>query len=268
MEGNGAHQQPQPASGGDVPGGNTWAIVALVLGLIAAAVGLVSSAIDYELPLVLGIVAVVFGVLGIQRGGQAGAGRRGMAIWGLVLGVVGLLLGVANYVLLQQAFDGFGGSSAEEGGSSEDRPAIGKTVRIGQPLKFPNEWTVTIRRVKQSPTLTPREEYSDSVDADGVFYILDLEVENRLKKASSFDDSMIDLVDEDGTVYSASTGKAQNQIGTLKDYLDESEVQPKGTERGRLAFDIPSEANVVKAQVSETFDFSVDDPNYSYVELK
>lgn len=266
MERTGAQSDPaQPPPTPD--GGNTWALVALILGIVGVVIGLFVSAFNYMLPLVIGVVTVVFGVLGIQRA----AGKRGMAIWGTVLGVVTLLLGVAGYVTLQSAFNGLGklgNPGSGVGGSERPPPAIGKTVSIGEPLAFPGQYTVTVNDVRKSSTLTPTDSYAETVRADGTFYILDLTVQNRKHKSATFDDSLVALVDKDGTVYSANTGGGENQIGTLKNYIDERQIQPKGSERGLLAFDIPREANVVKAQVAETFDFvAADNANLSYVSL-
>ncbi len=81
------HQHPSTPHGQDVPPDNRregkgLSIAALVLGLFGLAL--------FFVPLIgvlLGIVAVVLGVLGLRRAG------RGMAIAGIVLGALALIIG-------------------------------------------------------------------------------------------------------------------------------------------------------------------------------
>ena len=130
------------------------------------------------------------------------------------------------------------------------------TVAIGQPLRQ-SDYTITVTGVRRTSTIGGDDEFSDPVKADGVFVILDLRVRNSAKKVVTFDNALVELVDADGTVYSSSTGGAEDQIGALADYIDEREIQPKSSESGALAFDVPRAADVVKAQfASSVEDFS------------
>lgn len=81
------HQEPSTTYGQNVPPDNRskgkgLSIAALVLGLLALALFFVPL-----LGVLLGIVAVVLGVLGLRRAG------RGMAIAGIVLGALALIIG-------------------------------------------------------------------------------------------------------------------------------------------------------------------------------
>ena len=77
--------QPRP--------GNGWSVAALVTGLVG-----------FCLPALGGLLAVVFGILGIKRAGTTRTGR-GMSIAGLILGLlslgVWLLFGGAIWALIQ-----------------------------------------------------------------------------------------------------------------------------------------------------------------------
>jgi hypothetical protein len=106
-------QPPPPTESSEARGGSGFAITALVLGILGLAIGLVSSVIDYELPLLLGILALVFGILAIARK-TAG---RGMAIAGTVLGVLALGLGLIGYASFNDAFEGIEG--LEDTGETE-----------------------------------------------------------------------------------------------------------------------------------------------------
>lgn len=110
-EGEGAPQAPQSAyANGPEPekytGNDGFAVAALVLGIIS-----VVGDCCYGLGLLLGIPALVFGILSLVRAKKRGTGINGMAIAGVVLGGVSIILGalfllsiylnrgeIANYV--------------------------------------------------------------------------------------------------------------------------------------------------------------------------
>jgi hypothetical protein len=96
-----------------IGGGSGFAITALVLGIVGVALGLVARAIDYELPLLLGILALTFGIIGVAR---RSAGR-GMAIAGAILGVLALALGLVGYSMVNEAFEGLENLGGDVGGT-------------------------------------------------------------------------------------------------------------------------------------------------------
>jgi hypothetical protein len=59
------------------------------------------------LGLILGILAVVFGYLGLKRAAASGYGR-GFAIAGLVLGIIATVLGLLFVVVLREVVDKVG----------------------------------------------------------------------------------------------------------------------------------------------------------------
>lgn len=69
---------------------NGFAITALVLGLI----GVVLNFIPF-LPYPISILAIIFGVLGMNK-----TAKRGMSIAGIVLGVAGILMKVLFWMIL------------------------------------------------------------------------------------------------------------------------------------------------------------------------
>lgn len=85
-------QQGAPAGFGTppTPMRNGFGIAALVLGILA-----VLSAITIVGGIVLGLLAIVFGILGRGRASRGEANNGGTAIAGLVLGVLGLLGSIA-----------------------------------------------------------------------------------------------------------------------------------------------------------------------------
>jgi predicted PurR-regulated permease PerM len=74
---------------------NGFGIAALVLGILALV--LCWTAIG---GIVLGVLAVIFAILGIRRANRQEATNKGMAISGLVTGVIGLIIAVVLIVIL------------------------------------------------------------------------------------------------------------------------------------------------------------------------
>jgi O-antigen ligase len=98
---------PEPGwsgSGGAMaPPRNGFGVTALVLGILAVLT--CWSAIG---GIVLGVLAIIFAVLGIRRANQGIASSKGMPIAGLVTGIVGLVVGVLFVIALGSLFSFFG----------------------------------------------------------------------------------------------------------------------------------------------------------------
>lgn len=91
-----AYGQPaygQPAYGQPGPGGaprNGLGVAALVLGILA-----LLTSITIVGGIVLGLIALILGVLGRGRAKRREANNGGMALAGIILGVLGIVLSVA-----------------------------------------------------------------------------------------------------------------------------------------------------------------------------
>ena len=129
-------------------------------------------------------------------------------------------------------------------------PAPMITAATGEPLAL-DGYEVTVTHSEHAREL-PGDEYTSPVKADGKFLILTLTVRNTSKQKQTFSASNVQLVDADGTVYSSDTGGGEDQIMALPDYLDMREIQPKTTETGKVAFDLPAEADVTSAQFASS----------------
>ncbi len=77
---------------------NGMATAALVLGILGTVFGLIP--VTFWLGIILGALGIIFGFLGISRANRMGGERKGMAIAGLVLGIVGVVAGVLWLVLV------------------------------------------------------------------------------------------------------------------------------------------------------------------------
>lgn len=85
------------------PPRNGVGIAALVFGVLALLTGL------FLIGSVFGLVAIALGIIGISRAGKGVATNRGVAISGLVLGVLGIALTVVVVVLFSSVFTAVGG---------------------------------------------------------------------------------------------------------------------------------------------------------------
>src|SRR5215217_6973832 len=83
--------QPQPGYPAARPRRNGMGTTALVIGVVALTLVLLLLS---PLGALLGLVAVLFGILGLMRANRGEADNRGQAVAGLVTGGIALLLGI------------------------------------------------------------------------------------------------------------------------------------------------------------------------------
>jgi hypothetical protein len=95
----GVQYQPQPPAGG----GNGLAIASLILGILACV-----TFCFPPLAGVLGVVAIILGIIAIQKPTGGGMGKAGM-----VLGIIGIGLGIALYAAAKAGV-GWLGKKAQE----------------------------------------------------------------------------------------------------------------------------------------------------------
>jgi hypothetical protein len=79
---------------------NGFAVTSLVLGILA-----VVLFFTIWIPFLLGILAIVFGGIGIARANQMGGHQKGLAIAGLVCGIAGIVISIAFVTLLVTVID-------------------------------------------------------------------------------------------------------------------------------------------------------------------
>lgn len=91
--------QPQQPAG---PQTNGPAVAAVVCGIIALLLSWIP--VVNVLSLVLGVVAVVTGILGLRRASDPRYGQRGLAVGGLVTGGLGLLVALAILAFIGSLF--------------------------------------------------------------------------------------------------------------------------------------------------------------------
>ena len=121
------------------------------------------------------------------------------------------------------------------------------TVALGEKLVL-NGYEVTLTSAE------PADELPGPTTPEGKFIILNLEIRNTGPAAVIYDASSVGLVDADGTAYRPNRGGAQSQYDTLPGALDEIKLEPGSTETGKIAFDLPVEADITSAQFASTLD--------------
>ncbi|WP_370412264.1 DUF4190 domain-containing protein [Streptomyces fradiae] len=136
---------PQPSNG--------LGVAALVLGIV----GLVTAIIPFLfwLGAILGLLALIFGIVGTARAGKGLATNKGMAVTGLVLGVLAMIVAVVWVIVFATAVKeaakdiedaqypkgGSATSSVAPGGESTDGPAAEPTEKAPAALKFGDTFT-------------------------------------------------------------------------------------------------------------------------------
>ncbi|MFI6052339.1 hypothetical protein ACIBCO_19915 [Streptomyces violascens] len=96
----GAGQQPAygyPGWTGMPAPQNGFGIAAMVLGIAACVLMFCSVGIA---GIVLGTLALIFGLLGKNRVGRGEANNRGQALTGIIMGIIGIVLGIGLLVLV------------------------------------------------------------------------------------------------------------------------------------------------------------------------
>lgn len=96
-------QQPYSTHGSSGAGSNAPAIAALITGIIALLLSWIPGI--NLLGFLLAIVAIVTGVIGMKKAGQPGGSGKGLAIGGLVTGILAILVTFLVYAGLAAIFN-------------------------------------------------------------------------------------------------------------------------------------------------------------------
>jgi hypothetical protein len=125
-------QQSVSTGGSDVDGNGT-AIAAFIVGMIAVTLGFL--AIPFLAAILLGLAAIILGAMGLGKANRFGGLHKGLAMSGLITGVLGLLLGIAVPLgltaLADRARDEFNSNPALQNAASEAEEAISEATESG-----------------------------------------------------------------------------------------------------------------------------------------
>jgi NADH:ubiquinone oxidoreductase subunit 6 (subunit J) len=90
--GNEFGTMPPYAGGAPTPPKNGLSIAALVLGIIS-----IPAALTVWIGAICGVLAIVFGIIGLSQARKGRANKRALAVTGLITGVIGLVLSVVVF---------------------------------------------------------------------------------------------------------------------------------------------------------------------------
>ena len=76
------------------PPSNTLALVSMILGIA----GIILNCCCWPLSVALGIAAIITGIIGLNKVKNGTGSGKGMALAGLICGIVGIVLGIAMVV--------------------------------------------------------------------------------------------------------------------------------------------------------------------------
>lgn len=83
--------------------GNGFGVASLVLGLIGMLVFSWIPLLNVFIGIPLGLLAIIFGIVGIATSGSRGGAGGGTGGTGLILGLITLIIAIGMYALLFQA---------------------------------------------------------------------------------------------------------------------------------------------------------------------
>ena len=136
-------------------------------------------------------------------------------------------------------------STSQSGTGSKQEEAkqiakVGETVQDGD-IAF----TVT-----DGTTATSLGNQYTKKDAQGLFYVISLKIENKAKETKTIDSSMITLTDSQGRTFDRSIdGQTAKGMAQGKVDLFLQQVQPGLNVNGDIVFDIPKDATGLKLLV-------------------
>jgi hypothetical protein len=109
-----------------MPRQNGLGVAAMVLGILSVCLFCLYGVVS----VVLGILAVVFGIKGRKRADRGEADNHGQAQAGFVLGIIGIVLGIAVIVLIAIGIT----AAFNDDGSYSDDPFVGNALGVSSPL--------------------------------------------------------------------------------------------------------------------------------------
>lgn len=255
---------PQAPVPGGAPGGapvaarNGLGVTALVLGLIGAACGMIP--LLFWLSGILGLLALIFGFIGRGRAKHGEATNKGVALAGLLLGLISLILAVVGVVITMsavsdavdevnktldkasaQAEDATAKSGGEDGegkGSGDAKKAASKTYGPGETAAYSTGVNVTVS--KASP-YSPKE--FSTHESGKKAYKVTVKIENKGKER--FDANLV--------MVEARAGKGGTTASEIYDEgLDgfSGTVLPGKTMTKNVAFDVPPNSKDLDVEVT------------------
>lgn len=259
-------QPQQPYAPAQMPGArparNGLGISALVLGVIGAVSGLIPF--FFWLAGILGVIALILGLVGRGRAKRGEATNKGMATFGAVLGLISLILSVVGAVITFKAVDDAvndlnkavsdttasakpkpGGDGSAKDGGSEKKKDTGKALEAGDSAVYDDDLTVT---VGDATSYTP-DAYAAGHTKGKKAYRVAVVIENAGKE--KFDSALVSV---SARVYQDGVDAEQifdNKVGAGFS----GTVLPGKKITVQFAFDAPADAKNLTVEVNPGFTY-------------
>jgi hypothetical protein len=231
---------------------NGFGITSLVLALIGVVFGLVP--LTGFIALILGALAVLFGLLGFGRVRKGLATNKIMTLAGTGLGVVAVALGIWGMTIffgavdeLDQKLDDLGGSASTVTGtaptsSAEATPGSRENpLRPGQAITLPG-WDITIHSTTQDATAAVLAEnrFNDPPAAGRQFVMADVATTyTGTETGTPWIDLSFRILGSANNVFGSASA---DSCGVIPNALsDTGELYPEGSSRGNVCVSVPAD---------------------------
>ncbi|WP_406494764.1 DUF4190 domain-containing protein [Streptomyces sp. NBC_00846] len=259
-------QPQQPYAPAQMPGArparNGLGISALVLGVIGAVSGLIPF--FFWLAGILGVIALILGLVGRGRAKRGEATNKGMATFGAVLGLISLILSVVGAVITFKAVDDAvndlnkavsdttasakpkpGGDGSAKDGGSEKKKDTGKALEAGDSAVYDDDLTVT---VGDATSYTP-DAYAAGHTKGKKAYRVAVVIENAGKE--KFDSALVSVSARAGQDGVDAEQIFDNKVGAGFS----GTVLPGKKITVQFAFDAPADAKNLTVEVNPGFTY-------------
>jgi hypothetical protein len=219
--------------------------VAFVLGIFAL--------VFFWLPIVnltLAILAIIFGVIGIRKNVE----RKGLAITGLIMGGIVLFFIIISFSWFANLLINIDWSTQNQGQTVNNTYKIGENFVLGNILFKVNQITTAEKIING--------EYQ--INADGIFYIVELTIENQRNESFNFLLDPFVIIDNEEKKYSADSDAEMYKFNNKNAISSGQQLQPGLPITGIKIFDLPPSADGLKLEVTAPGFFKTEK---AYVEL-
>lgn len=226
---------PQPKNG--------LGTAALVLGIVAAVFSFI-PVVGIFLAIPLGILALIFGGIGMFRAFRGSASNKGVAISGTALGIAAFVMtGVMTAAV-------FGGGASPDPQLATDSGSGQQTQQadvagVGDPVTDAN-LTFTVTGVDTTQAIG---DSMVSSEAQGEYLIVNLTVENTGDESATFNAGPSQVaLDSEGNKYETSQDAMMSSSSEdMNSFLQP--INPGNSVEGRLVFDVPENTEIVKVRL-------------------
>ena len=209
------------------------AVAGLVMGIIALFSSFVPLLNLLSFPFVL--LAIIFSAIGLWQTAKKTKGGRGLAVAGLVLGVLALLVTVAMYAAAGSSSEEH--AAATDAGTSSEQPAAAEGAEPAQQGEAQAEYGVTIDGCRVA------EDYQGKPVA-----VVTYTFTNNADKATSFAVALRPQVFQDGVELSTAIGSDWDS----EKYM--SDVTPGSSSTVEIGYGLEGKGDVT-VEVTELFSF-------------